>query len=490
MSVALQTTSEDDEFVYESDAEDFEDFVDLDQEYEMRGRKTCAPGVHSHSNSEGASNPVNLKKLESRIHLDKYTPRVANQISSIESREEQGHIRIKDKQDRATIEQVLDPRTRMILLKMINRGMIESVNGCVSTGKEANVYHAGTKTGLHRAIKVYKTSILHFKDRDKYVSGEYRFRHGYCRHNPRKMVRTWAEKEMRNLVRIYECGIRCPEPIILRSHVLVMEFIGVEGIPAPLLKEVTLNESTARQLYLECVILVRKLYKDAKLVHADLSEFNLLFHENSVVVIDVSQSVEHDHPRAVDFLRKDCSNINNYFRKNGVISLTLKEFFDFVVDPNLLDDDVDRYLEKLQETTAGRTLEDLESLDKQSEEHVFLNSYLPKRLDEVVDFERDQDNVQDGDEKLIYGTITALKPDLSGPATKAVLLEDEDSNDSNEDDQEEENETSKYVNSRRPKNETLEEKKARKNAVKEEQRLKRKDKVPKHVKKRREKVRK
>ena len=170
--------------------------------------------------------------------------------------------------------------------------------------------------------------------------------------------------------------------------------------------------------------------------------------------------------------------------------MTLKEFFDFVVDPNLLDDDVDRYLEKLQETTAGRTLEDLESLDKQSEEHVFLNSYLPKRLDEVVDFERDQDNVQDGDEKLIYGTITALKPDLSGPAIKAVLLEDEDSNDSNEDDREEENETSKYVNSRRPKNETLEEKKARKNAVKEEQRLKRKDKVPKHVKKRREKVRK
>lgn len=51
-------------------------------------------------------------------------------------------------------------------------------------------------------LKVYKTSILTFKDRDRYVAGEFRFRRGYCKHNPRKMVRTWAEKEMRNLMRL------------------------------------------------------------------------------------------------------------------------------------------------------------------------------------------------------------------------------------------------------------------------------------------------
>ena len=48
------------------------------------------------------------------------------------------------------------------------------------------------------AVKVYKTSVLTFKDRDRYVAGEFRWRHGYCRSNPRKMVRMWAEKEMRN----------------------------------------------------------------------------------------------------------------------------------------------------------------------------------------------------------------------------------------------------------------------------------------------------
>jgi serine/threonine-protein kinase RIO1 len=55
-------------------------------------------------------------------------------------------------------------------------------------------------------FSVYKTSILTFKDRDRYVTGEFRYRKGYCRHNPRKMVATWAEKEMRNLLRyLYKC---------------------------------------------------------------------------------------------------------------------------------------------------------------------------------------------------------------------------------------------------------------------------------------------
>jgi RIO kinase 1 len=109
--------------------------------------------------------------------------------------------REKDKSDRATTEQVLDHRTRMILLKFINDRLLHQVFGCVSTGKEANVYHAVAANGEDRALKVYKTSILTFKDRDKYVTGEFRFRHGYSKHNPRKMVRVWAEKEMRNLKR-------------------------------------------------------------------------------------------------------------------------------------------------------------------------------------------------------------------------------------------------------------------------------------------------
>lgn len=46
--------------------------------------------------------------------------------------------------------------------------------------------------------------------------------------------------------------------------------------PAPLLKNVQLSESKARELYLQVIQYMRRMYQDARLVHADLSEFNML----------------------------------------------------------------------------------------------------------------------------------------------------------------------------------------------------------------------
>jgi RIO kinase 1 len=56
----------------------------------------------------------------------------------------------------------------MILYKLLNKGVIKEIHGCVSTGKEANVYHGILDTDEEIAVKIYKTSILVFKDRDKY----------------------------------------------------------------------------------------------------------------------------------------------------------------------------------------------------------------------------------------------------------------------------------------------------------------------------------
>ena len=95
--------------------------------------------------------------------------------------------------------------------------VLKEIHGCLSTGKEANVYHAMTEKGEHRALKIYKTSILVFKDREKYMRGEHRWQ-SYCKGNPRKMVATWAEKEMRNLHRLNGAGIPAPVPLELRAH--------------------------------------------------------------------------------------------------------------------------------------------------------------------------------------------------------------------------------------------------------------------------------
>lgn len=420
-----------------------------------------------------------LKKLEGKINVGKYdmAPRVANEITQAHRNEEVGKIRMKDKCDRATVEQVLDPKTRMILLKMLNRGVIESINGCISTGKEANVYHASTKDGQDRAIKVYKTSILTFKDRDKYVSGEFRFRNGYCKHNPRKMVRTWAEKEMRNLLRIKEAGVRCPEPYLLRAHVLLMEFIGMKNSPAPLLREVNMTDSMSHSMYLDCVLLIRDLYTKARLVHADLSEFNILFDGQQLIVIDVSQSVEHDHPRALEFLKKDCCNINTFFRKFQVPTLTHKELFEFTTDPSITDENVDEYLDKLQFVASSRVLCETEKL----EEEVFMKSYIPQRLDQVVDYERDIARKEIDGEELIYERIVALQ---IGTEQKDESKSGESSGDNSSCSDEINEPLSLKISNRRPRDEDPGARRERKKAVKEEKREKRKDKVPKHVKKR------
>ena len=458
-------------------------------------------------------NEKSFEKFGNRIKVERYEgPKLSNKAANVliqaNKKLENERMRAKDKADRATVEQVLDPRTRMILFKILNKGVICEINGCISTGKEANVYHATNADGYERAVKVYKTSILIFKDRDRYVTGEFRFRHGYCKHNPRKMVKTWAEKEMRNLTRMHQAGIPCPEPIILRSHVLVMDFIGTDGWPAPLLKDVTLSESKSRELYLQCIQIVRNIFWKCRLVHADLSEFNMLYQQDQLYVIDVSQSVEHDHPHALEFLRKDCTNVTDFFKKNGVCVMTVRELFDFVTDPNITDDNVDDYLEKAQAIAANRGVEE-ESPEETVKEEVFKKAYIPRTLDQVVDFERDAKNAKEGQvEEILYSTLTGLKPDLTGVQAGLNLLKNIDVNNGEVDDvtgsRNEKNEAESSENSDNESESESENdgqtgnaseekapalsRKEHKKVVKEANREKRKNKMPKHVKKRKEKL--
>lgn len=462
--------------------------------YKSSGANTQTP-----SNKVSTYQPADklFKKYIGKINIEKYDGpslpnHAANALIKTNKKVEATRTRTKDKHDRATVEQVMDPRTRMILFKLLNRGTITEINGCISTGKEANVYHAtAVKDDITRdyAIKIYKTSILVFKDRDKYVTGEYRFRHGYCRSNPRKMVRTWAEKEMRNLVRMYSNGLPVPEPILLRSHVLLMEFLGKDGWPAPKLKDVELSQSRACKLYRDCVIMMWNMYNKCKLIHADLSEFNLLYHNGQAYIIDVSQSVEHDHTHALEFLRKDCTNITEFFKRKEVATMMVKELFDFITDPTINEGNMEEYLSILSERAANTHMTEEQKVD----EEVFKNAYIPKTLSDVIDFERDISMVRANEcktaEDLVYRTIVGLGKDLT-PQTKPELLAHSDENSAEENSENEgENETkSKFMDSRRPRDESPNSKKLRKKAIKEQQAENRKHKIPKHVKKRKEKV--
>lgn len=325
----------------------------------------------------------------------------------------------KDKADRATSEQVLDQRTRMILLQMINRGFVSEVHGAISTGKEANVYGAvllDEETGapIQRAIKVYKTAILVFKDRERYITGEHRFKSGFDKGNNRKMVKLWAEKEYRNLRRIHGAGIPSPEPLALKLHVLVMGFLGDrKGWAYPRLRDAVLQgddvDAQWRRLYVQLLGLMRKMYQVCRLVHADLSEYNILYHKEQLYIIDVSQSVEPDHPRSLEFLRMDIKNVGDFFRRKGVDTLSDRSIFNFIIAPDGPTEApaTTEAVEKLYEANVTAEDED-HAAQIEVDNEVFRNQYIPQTLEQVYDIEKDANRVRMGEGKdLVYSNLLA-----------------------------------------------------------------------------------
>ncbi|KAJ6017196.1 hypothetical protein N7451_000575 [Penicillium sp. IBT 35674x] len=447
---------------------------------------TQKPTVNTHASID--DQVKSLTRHAAKIKLD-------DQQSGLSANRDKGG----DRADRATSEQVLDPRTRMLLLQMINRGLVSEIHGCLSTGKEANVYGAISHPDeenappQHRAIKVYKTSILVFKDRDKYVTGEFRFRQGYSKSNNRAMVKLWAEKEMRNLRRIYSSGIPCPEPIYLRLHVLAMGFIGnSKGVAAPRLKDVEFDipepDVRWRALYMELLGYMRVMYQVCRLVHADLSEYNILYHKDRLYIIDVSQSVEHDHPRSLEFLRMDIKNVSDFFRRKGVHTLSERTLFEFILapegpkDPTYGNEEMTEAIEKLF------TARDEAGVTGESEEvdtAVFRQQYIPQTLEQVYDVERDAEKVHAG-----TGTDLVYK-DLLATGKKPADEEDESETEGSggvsvsgsESDEEEEKDPFAPKPPRGKRFEDKDAKREHKAKVKEEKRDQRSKKMPKHLKK-------
>lgn len=260
------------------------------------------------------------------------------------------HKMLDRKESQATAEMGLDEPTRLILFKLINNGILEDINGVISTGKESVVLHANGDTTYpdldvprECAIKVFKTTLNEFKTRDKYIEADYRFKDRFSKQNPRKIVHMWAEKEMHNMMRLQKIGLNCPDMICLKKHILLMSFIGKDNKPAPKLRDIILRSDKWHSVYNEVVESMHKMYNVGHLIHADLSEYNILWWDNKCWFIDVSQSVQPDHPNGLEFLLRDCRNIVNFFEKKGVSHVqTAEELFKSItgfneVDVNLLE---------------------------------------------------------------------------------------------------------------------------------------------------------
>jgi RIO kinase 1 len=219
--------------------------------------------------------------------------------------------REKDADNRKTYDEVFDQKTLLVIYKLISNKIISTVDYPISTGKEANIFKGTTPDGKAVALKIYRMATATFKNIIRYIDGDPRFKN--IRHDHHSLVYTWAKKEFRNLQRMDEVKIRVPKPVVIRKNVLIMEFIGKDGLPAPELRLINISRPATKFKWL--IEQIRTLYKEGGLVHGDLSEYNILVIDDELVIIDVGQSVLYDHPIAKTLMVNDVNNITKYFIK-------------------------------------------------------------------------------------------------------------------------------------------------------------------------------
>ncbi len=205
---------------------------------------------------------------------------------------------------------VFDKSTLTSINELIRRGYLDELTGIISTGKEANVYHAilGEK---ELAVKLYLIDTSDFRRMDRYIKGDRRFS-GW--RNKRQLVFAWAQKEFCNLHRVYGT-VKCPEPIVIEKNVLVMGFIGKDEVAAPKLKDAPPEDI---ETFLDKVMTQVKDMYSCGIVHGDLSEYNILNWNEEPYVIDLSMGVMPEHPLSEELLERDVRNTLNFFRKLGV----------------------------------------------------------------------------------------------------------------------------------------------------------------------------
>lgn len=229
-------------------------------------------------------------------------------------------IRIKDADQLKVRDDVFDEVTLLALYKLVHKKWISVIGGSISTGKEANVFYA-ERDGTSIAIKIYRIRTANFNTMSAYIVGDRRFSN--VKKNRKDLIFAWTKKEYANLARARDSGIPVPEPLVWDRNILVMSFIGKDECPYPHLRNAEIGDPGG--VY-DCIIgYIDTLYHKAELVHADLSEFNILYGDKPYL-IDMGQSVTRDHPRALQFLMRDIKNINRFFAQRCSVQSEIEVF--------------------------------------------------------------------------------------------------------------------------------------------------------------------
>ncbi|MHB8567003.1 MAG: serine protein kinase RIO [Nitrososphaerales archaeon] len=254
-----------------------------------------------------------VKHLRERDEPGEFSSQKVHQKA--EQIDKRDRVILKNEEEREVFEEVFDRQSLMILYDLSNKGEFSYLNGVISSGKEARVYAGITSEGKDIAVKIYLVASSDYKKRMQYVIGDPRFTK--IRKGSRGVAELWARKEYTNLKAAFNAGAPVPDPLAFSGNVVIMQFIGLSGVPAPRLVETDVT----RNDYLQSIKALKQVYQKALLVHADLSEYNIMKLERKIILFDFSSAVSIVHPMAQEYLRRDVSNLNRFFTRRGVATI-------------------------------------------------------------------------------------------------------------------------------------------------------------------------
>ena len=211
---------------------------------------------------------------------------------------------------------VFDEFTLKTLFKLSSQGHFDDLLSPVMIGKESNIFLADTKDKEYVIVKIYRLHSCNFNKMYSYIQSDPRF--VKLRNQRRLVIFNWVQREYRNLMIARE-KILVPKPIAFLKNVLVMELIGGDK-PALQLKDKIPKD--LKRFADDILTSVKDLY-ELGIVHADLSEFNILNHNDKPYFIDFSQATSVKDQNAKEYFDRDLKNIVRFFKK-----LDLKLDFD------------------------------------------------------------------------------------------------------------------------------------------------------------------
>lgn len=191
----------------------------------------------------------------------------------------------------------------------------------IKTGKEGDVYSA-VKGDEIRAVKIYRLTNANFKKIAEYINRDFRFRN--IKGNLRKSILVWVQKEYRNLSICHKANMNVPYPYKQANNIIIMEYI-----PGGMLKDTELNNPEEFfNLLIEQMYIMKH---EAKLIHGDLSEFNILVKDDLPVIIDMGQAMSiknnDDFKEYYDLYERDVKNVVKYFIRRYGLDISEEETF-------------------------------------------------------------------------------------------------------------------------------------------------------------------